>query len=88
MANSSVLVLPSITTPAASRRSTAVAMIGRDEILQDARAAGAAHARHAEHVLDRQRHPQQGRQGVAGDCAPRQAPVGLVCLGQGQLGVG
>ena len=55
MANSSLLSLPSITAPSRQRLALTVEFVSRDEVLQDVRAGGGAHACGAEHVLDAER---------------------------------
>ena len=55
MANSSQLVLPRMTAPASSRRSTAVASYGGRIGLEDLRSASRAYALRADHVFNRRR---------------------------------
>ena len=55
MANSSLLVLPSITAPSRQSLRGDGRLVGRHEIVEDVRARGGAHALGAEHVLDAER---------------------------------
>ena len=71
MANSSMLVLPSITAPARLQLRDHRGVVGRDEVVEHARAAGGAHTRGAEDVLVRDRHAGEGP-AVSG----RERPVG------------
>ena len=59
MANSSMFVLPRKIGAGRAQPSDHGRVVGRDEMLQDARGAGGAHALRAEHVLDRQRNAGQ-----------------------------
>ena len=74
MANSSMLVLPTMTAPAVAQAGDDGGVIGRHEALQNARAAGGAHALGAQDVLD-----GHGNAGERAALAGGQHGVGLLC---------
>ena len=73
MANSSLLVLPSITAPSRQSCAVTVELVGRHEIVEDVRAGGGAHVLGREHVLDRERDAFE-RARIAGLAAARRPP--------------
>ena len=82
MANSSMLVLPRITTPASRSRRGHRRVVRREPALEDLRAGRGGHVRGDEHVLQRQRDAGQRaellarRRGGRPRRGPRPAPLG------------
>ncbi len=74
MANSSMLVLPSITMPASLIRRVIVASYGRHPALEDLRAGGRRQTLGDDDVLHRQRHAGERAELAAGGAVPRRPP--------------